>query len=142
MREISAGGVVFTKRGDDLLILLIEDRHGKMTLAKGKQETGETLEETALREILEETGVQGRLVAPIDTVQYTYIHPVAGEVVQKEVHYYLVEAITAEITAQLEEINAVQWLTPHDSWVAQQKRGYSNNQDVLKKAFSLLQIEV
>jgi len=140
MREVSAGGVVYSKRGDDLLLLLIEDRHGKMTLAKGKQEPGETLEETALREVAEETGVLGKIVQPIETVYYTYLHPTLNEVVHKEVHYFLIEAISKEITVQLEEINAVQWLPAHDAWIAQQKKGYANNHNVLKKAFSYLGI--
>ena len=38
------------------------------TLAKGKMEAGETVEETALREILEETGMVGRIVEPVDII--------------------------------------------------------------------------
>lgn len=142
MIEISAGGVVYRKQGDQLLIQLIEDRYGKMTLAKGKQEPGETLEQTALREILEETSVQGRLVQPIEIVHYTYHHPVTAEKINKEVHYYLVEALTEELTAQIEEIKAVQWFTPLKAWAHQQNKGYKNNESVLQKALLHFGIEV
>ncbi|MFY0545108.1 NUDIX hydrolase [Brevibacillus sp. H7] len=142
MKEISAGGVVYQFQDGQLLLLMIEDRYGKVTLAKGKQEPGETIEETALREVLEETGVGGRLVEKLETVYYEYNHPVTGEKVKKEVHYYLVEAYTTEITVQLEEINAVRWCTPEEAWMMQQQKGYKNNEIVLKKALTYFKIEV
>lgn len=142
MREVSAGGVVYRYHDGQLLVLIIEDRYGKYTLAKGKQELGETIEETALREILEETGVRGKLVELIETVTYDYNHPVTSEKVNKEVHYYLVEAYTTEITVQVEEINAVHWVTPQEAWALQQQKGYNNNESVLKKALAYFAFEV
>jgi 8-oxo-dGTP pyrophosphatase MutT (NUDIX family) len=142
MKEVSAGGVVYRFQDSQLLLLLIEDRYGKVTLAKGKQEAGETLEEAALREVLEETGVRGRIVDKLDVIYYDYNHPVSGETVNKEVHYYLVEAFTTEITVQVEEINAVRWCTPEEAWFLQQDRGYKNNDNVLRKAFHYFEIEV
>ena len=59
MKEISAGGVVFRKVDGELQIQLIQDRYGKISLPKGKMEPGETIEQTALREIVEETGIEG-----------------------------------------------------------------------------------
>ena len=56
MVEISAGGLVYRMEKDELQVQMIQDRYGKITLPKGKMEAGETIEETALREILEETG--------------------------------------------------------------------------------------
>jgi len=142
MKEISAGGVVYQRLDNDYQLLMIEDRYGKVTLAKGKQEPGETIEETALREVLEETGVRGRLVEKLETVYYAYTHPVTGEQVDKEVHYYLVEAYTTEITVQLEEINAVRWCTPEEAWDLQRQRGYANNESVLNRALTYLKNEV
>ncbi len=142
MKEISAGGVVYQFQDSGPLLLMIEDRYGKVTLAKGKQEPGETIEETALREVSEETGVSGRLVEKLETVYYVYHHPVTGEEVEKEVHYYLVEAFTTEITVQVEEINAVRWCTPQEAWTLQQQKGYKNNEIVLKKALTYFKIEV
>lgn len=92
MKEISAGGVVYRRTPEHgLQIQLIQDRYGKVSLPKGKMEPGETVEETALREIAEETGLQGRIVEPIDQIKYQYRHEAKG-LVDKEVHYYLVEA--------------------------------------------------
>jgi len=51
----AAGGIVTNKKGDILMIY----RYGRWDLPKGKQEPGESLRETALREVAEETGIQG-----------------------------------------------------------------------------------
>ncbi|GAA4706127.1 NUDIX hydrolase [Brevibacillus fulvus] len=143
MTEISAGGVVYRVTEEDrLLFLLIEDRYGKMTLPKGKQEIGETIEETAIREVLEETGIRSKLVDQLETTHYQYHHPVTGEIVDKDVHFYLMEAYTSEVTVQVEEINGVQWVEPAVAWKLQQEKGYRNNDSVLRKALSHFQIEV
>ncbi|MBH0331926.1 NTP pyrophosphohydrolase [Brevibacillus brevis] len=142
MREISAGGVVYQKQDAEYMLLLIEDRYGKVTLAKGKQEMGETIEETALREVLEETGVAGRLGSKLDMITYVYSHPVTGESIDKEVHYYLVEAYNTEITVQLEEINDVHWHSAKEAWDLQLERGYRNNDSIFRLAFEQLGIEV
>lgn len=142
MKEISAGGVVYRQQDGEYMLLLIEDRYGKVTLAKGKQELGETIQETALREVLEETGVAGRLGDKLDTIYYEYTHAATGEVVNKEVHYYLVEAYNTEITVQLEEINDVHWHPASEAWSLQQERGYRNNDSILRLAFEHLGIEV
>ncbi|MBS7530098.1 NUDIX domain-containing protein [Hazenella sp. IB182353] len=137
MKEISAGGVVFrnTEKGIDLL--LIEDRYGKWTLPKGKREAGETCEENALREIAEETGIQGEIVSFIQKVHYQYKHDIL-ETINKEVTYYLVEAKVGIERPQLEEISDVTWFSPKQAWLKQIESGYSNNQVVFEKAYHLL----
>lgn len=141
MREISAGGVVYRQGQQGLEIQLIKDRFGKISLAKGKMEAGETIEQTALREIVEETGMKGRIVAPIDQISYTYTHPVHGEI-EKIVHYYVVEAQEGELQAQVEEINCVFWCTPQEAWAQQKQHGYDNNDRILRAALEHLQAEI
>lgn len=141
-KEISAGGVVY-RTGEDghLQIQLIVDRYGKTTLAKGKMEDGETIEQTALREILEETGMVGRIVEPVDIIAYTYQHAEFGPV-DKEVHYYLVEAESGDLQPQIEEIKGVDWYAPEEAWSRQQQSGYDNNDDILRVALNKLGINV
>lgn len=141
MREISAGGVVFRKSGNRIEIQLIQDRYGKITLPKGKMEAGETVEQTALREIHEETGIVGEIIKPVMKVDYIYKLPGSGEV-NKEVHYYLVEAKGGALKAQVEEIRGVEWFTPQEAWDKQYLSGYKNNNSVLRRALQLLEIEV
>lgn len=139
--EISAGGVVYRKQGDQLEIQLIQDRYGKVSLAKGKMEAGETVEQTALREIWEETGITGRIVAPIDVIRYQYEHAQHGTV-DKEVHYYLVEAESGSLQAQVEEIRGVSWFTPEEAWRQQKEFGYDNNDSIVQQAFERLQLKL
>ncbi|WP_433946080.1 NUDIX hydrolase [Paenibacillus sp. SN-8-1] len=140
-KEISAGGIVYRRVQDQLQIQLITDRYGKISFAKGKREAGETIEQTALREIVEETGVTGRIVQPIDIIAYTYQHPQHGNV-DKEVHYYLVECVSGDLRAQVEEIRGVAWYEPKDAWEKQQKSGYDNNDFILEKGLKLLGLDL
>ncbi|MNS64900.1 Diadenosine hexaphosphate hydrolase [compost metagenome] len=140
-KEISAGGIVYRRVQDQLQIQLITDRYGKISFAKGKREPGETIEQTALREIVEETGVTGRIVQPIDIIAYTYQHPQHGNV-DKEVHYYLVESVSGDLRAQVEEIRGVAWYEPKEAWEKQQKSGYDNNDFILEKGLKLLGLEL
>lgn len=140
MKEISAGGVVYRKSRDKIELMLIEDRYMKASLPKGKQEDGETIEETALREIQEETGIIGKIIEPLETIYYSYFHPSLGPI-QKEVHYYLVEAISGQLKPQIEEINKVDWLSSKELWQKQKSYGYENNLSVIKKAYQFLGLD-
>jgi diadenosine hexaphosphate hydrolase (ATP-forming) len=142
MREISAGGVVFWRIGkmadEEVRVQMIHDRFGKVTLAKGKIEIGEQIEETALREIWEETGIHGKIVRPIQTVKYSYKHPERGPV-DKEVHYFLVEAIGGDtLSAQVEEIDGVDWYSPQEALTLQHEQGYRNNDEVVEAGLQML----
>jgi 8-oxo-dGTP pyrophosphatase MutT (NUDIX family) len=141
MKEISAGGVVYRRVDDKLQIQLIQDRYGKISLPKGKMEPGETVEQTALREILEETGMEGVIIAPIDQIKYKYTHETKG-IVDKEVHYYLVEAVGGKLQAQVEEIRGVEWFDPAEAWRRQRQSGYNNNDRILAGALRLLGLDV
>ncbi|SMO50470.1 NUDIX hydrolase [Melghirimyces algeriensis] len=139
MKEVSAGGVVYRREKGSYSILLIEDRYSRWTLPKGKQEQGETLEETALREIEEETGIQGIIKQPLERITYQYFHPDYGDVT-KEVYYFLVEAKQGQATPQLSEISRVAWLSPEEAWNKQEHEGYDNNHSVMLKAYQCLEI--
>jgi 8-oxo-dGTP pyrophosphatase MutT (NUDIX family) len=141
MKEIAAGGVVYRKKGAVLEIQIIEDRFGKITLAKGRMEAGETVEQTALREIAEETGIIGRIVQSISVIRYQY-EAVNRGTIDKEVHYFLVEADGGELQAQVEEISGVAWYDPQEAWRLQLASGYENNNEVMARALFKLGIEV
>ncbi|MCL6602481.1 MAG: NUDIX domain-containing protein [Paenibacillus sp.] len=140
-KEISAGGVVYRSGIDGLEIQLIVDRYGKISLPKGKMEAGETVEQTALREIQEETGTIGEIKAPLDVIKYSYKHPLHGNV-DKEVHYFLVEAKGGITKAQVEEISAVEWHEPSAAWARGNGSAYANNLYILRKAFARLGLKI
>lgn len=133
VKEISAGGVVYRNFEGRRQIQLIQDRYGKITLPKGKMEPGETIEETALREIREETGITGRIIKLLDVIRYQYEHPRMGTV-HKEVHYYLVEAEGGKLKPQMEEIRGVEWLEAPDAAERHKESGYANNSLALSRA--------
>ncbi|OEF96945.1 NTP pyrophosphohydrolase [Vulcanibacillus modesticaldus] len=137
MKEVSAGGVVYYQENDEIKVLMIEDIYHKWTLPKGKREEGETYKQTAIREILEETGIKGEVVKPLDKVYYEYYHS-SFDKVEKEVHYYLVKALSNQIKVQTSEISSARWLSLEDAWEKQKTSGYENNLFVLKKALQEL----
>ena len=92
-REFSAGGVlVRSVRGRPVFAAIRPQgkREGLWALPKGLIGPGESAEETALREVLEETGVQGRPVEKLGDVRYVYTW--AGERVFKVVSFFLLRA--------------------------------------------------
>ncbi len=93
-REFSAGGVLVKRiKGRPMLAAIRPQGKppGTWALPKGNIDPGERPEETALREVLEETGVQGRLVEKLGDVKYTYTRR-GGPRVFKIVSFYLLQA--------------------------------------------------
>ncbi len=95
----AGGGLVSNGKGQYLFML----RRGKWDLPKGKLDKGETLEQCAVREVGEETGLHGvRLEAPLLVTYHTYDEN--GKHILKETHWYRVTASAAQpTTPQLEE---------------------------------------
>jgi 8-oxo-dGTP pyrophosphatase MutT (NUDIX family) len=93
-REFSAGGVLLkTIRGRPMVAAIRPQGKpdGVWALPKGNLDPGERPEETAVREVLEETGVAGRLVEKLGDVKYTYTRR-NGVRVFKIVSFYLLRA--------------------------------------------------
>jgi len=99
-REFSAGGVLF--KGDQ--VLLVKNPSGVWTFPKGLVEEGERPEETAVREVLEETGVEGEIVKPLGEITYWYT--LKGEKVFKRVRYYLMRYRRGEPKPSWEVLDA------------------------------------
>jgi 8-oxo-dGTP pyrophosphatase MutT (NUDIX family) len=77
-------------------------------LPKGAVTEGETTEAAALREVLEETGLQARVVKLLDTIEYFFR---AGDtLIQKRVDFYLMDYVAGELEPQLSEVDAVEWV--------------------------------
>lgn len=136
-KEISAGGVVYRNIGQDVQILLIVDRYRKLAFAKGRMEEGETIEHAALREIKEETNIVGKIIQPLIINYYQFEHTEFGHV-EKETHYFLVEAVSGDLKAQTEEIRGVQWHDAAEAWALHNLNGYENNRVILKMALEIL----
>lgn len=99
MVEISAGGVVVFGNA----ILLLKKYNGDWVLPKGRIEEGEEVETTALREVLEESGVKAEIIDYIGEIHYNYKNLQENEIVSKTVHWFLMRSNNMECFPQRKE---------------------------------------
>lgn len=102
VEEISAGGVVVERRDGALCVAIIAriNRGGRLEwcLPKGHPEGVETYAEAAVREIEEETGIAGDILAPLGSIDYWFT--VSGHRVHKTVHHFLLRATGGFLTIE------------------------------------------
>lgn len=99
VREYSAGGLIFDERGR-VAIIARHSRSGHLEwcLPKGHIEKGETPEQTAVREVHEETGILGEVIESIATIDYWFTG--TSQRVHKLVHHYALKRIGGELTVE------------------------------------------
>ena len=108
-RATSAGGVVHRTVDGQTQIALVHRRHPPLwALPKGTPNAGETMEETALRETREETGLQVALEAPIRAISYVFVR--GRTRFHKTVHFYLMRPIGGALADHDHEFDEVAWL--------------------------------
>jgi 8-oxo-dGTP pyrophosphatase MutT (NUDIX family) len=107
--EHSSGGAVISIRDGAPYVALIATRgRTRWGLPKGAVSQGETSEQAALREVLEETGLEAEIVRPLDTIEYFFR---AGDtLIRKRVDFYLMRYVAGTLTPQLSEVDDVEWV--------------------------------
>ncbi|WP_231992023.1 NUDIX hydrolase [Mycobacterium sp. ACS4331] len=115
VHETSAGGLVIDgidgPREEQTAALIGRiDRRGRMlwSLPKGHIEQGETAEQTAIREVAEETGIQGTVLAALGSIDYWFV--TEGRRVHKTVHHYLLRFSGGELSDEDVEVAEVAWV--------------------------------
>ena len=78
------------------------------TLPKGTPDPGETTEETALREVREETGLEVRILEPLPSIEYAFAQD--GTRIRKTVHYFLMEPTGGDLSRHDHEFERVRWV--------------------------------
>lgn len=134
-REVSAGGVVIRRVGQRVEYLLVEVAYGRWALPKGKVESGESSEQTALREVREETGLATLTIrAALPAVEYVYTDP-AGTLVFKIVHFYLIETSADDpLDPDPNEVGDARWF---DARAMLEHFGYEDSLETLRRAIEL-----
>lgn len=84
-------------------------RRGTWTLPKGTPDPGETIEETAIREVEEETGLRVKIVDRLSAISYTFVQD--GVRIEKTVHYWLMEPTGGDLTRHDREFERVRWVS-------------------------------
>jgi len=109
----SAGGIVVRdeESGPALVVgMRRRERAGiRWTLPKGTPNPGESLEETAIREVGEETGLEVRIVAPLPSIEYQFVQ--GGARIHKTVHYWLMESVGGDLDRHDHEFEQVRWVS-------------------------------
>jgi ADP-ribose pyrophosphatase YjhB (NUDIX family) len=124
-------------------IFFIKDSYGRWSFPKGHQELGETLAETAVREIREETGLDGlQYIAPLGKTSFRFRRE--GTVIAKSVHYFLFQAASdaKERFATRSEVGEGHELIQEGRWVPMRQAfstsSYKNSDHLLANAFRLI----
>ena len=133
-REKSCGAVVFIRHKDGIKYLILHYGAGHWDFPKGKQEKNEKEEQTALREIKEETGLEDIELLDGFREAVKYFYKKEEETVFKEVIFFLAETHTDEITISSEHIGYA-WLSYEH---AEKKLTFNNAKELLKKANQFL----
>ena len=111
------------------------DRRGRLlwSLPKGHLEDGETTEDAAVREVEEETGIRGRVLAALGTIDYWFVAD--DRRIHKTVHHYLLEAAGGELSDQDLEVDEVAWV-PRDE--LRERLAYAGERRLAETAADLL----
>ncbi|RCW47214.1 ADP-ribose pyrophosphatase YjhB (NUDIX family) [Halopolyspora algeriensis] len=110
MDETSAGGLVIDSAGVHAAIIGRLDRRRRLlwSLPKGHIEPGETPEETAQREVAEETGIIAKVAQPIGVIDYWFVAD--NRRVHKTVHHFLLDAVGGALSDEDVEVTEVAWV--------------------------------
>jgi 8-oxo-dGTP pyrophosphatase MutT (NUDIX family) len=151
-RLLSSGGVLYRYAYDGVLEFLLVGRRqpALWALPKGTPVEGESIQQTAVREVEEETGVSGEIVADLGTISYTFRTPPRGIALparrkdvdaqpntrfHKTVHHFLLRPVAGDPALHDAEYDFARWLPAAE---ALQLVSHENERTVLRRALALL----
>jgi 8-oxo-dGTP pyrophosphatase MutT (NUDIX family) len=148
VREFSAGALVLRHMRKKWWVAVIEpgregepeDRKNVVALPKGNVDAGEKPPETALREVLEETGLRASMVAKLGDIKYVYVRKWAGnEKIFKVVSFFLTRYKSGQIgnitEAMRHEVRRAYWLPLAD---APKNLSYNGERKMAEEALNYL----
>src|SRR5579884_3376736 len=133
-RAESCGGVVYRGTPGSIEVCLVgRAESGIWALPKGTPNQGESREETALRETREETGLEVRILEPIDSITYWFVLRTSR--VCKTVYYYLMVAVGGDTSLHDPEYDRVAWFPIEE---ALKVMTYPNELEIVRRARDLI----
>jgi 8-oxo-dGTP pyrophosphatase MutT (NUDIX family) len=135
--EVSAGGVVYRHEGEEFELCLAarRTRRGELVwgLPKGNVEPDETPEVAAVREVLEETGLEAQIEGDLGTIRYFYVWE--GVRVRKQVRFFLMRATGGDVANHDDEMEDVHWFPLRR---AATRAAYRGEREVIERAVESL----
>jgi 8-oxo-dGTP pyrophosphatase MutT (NUDIX family) len=108
----SAGGIVIRFEGSAPQLVAGKRRRDRdgvtWTLPKGTPHPGETTEQTAIREVMEESGLEVAIVRPFDSIAYAFVQ--GRTRIHKTVHYFLMVPTGGDLARHDHEFDEVRWI--------------------------------
>ena len=133
---VSAGGVVYQRSGGQLeTVLCGRSQPVRWSLAKGTPDPGETLEQTALREVREETGLEVKIDGSLGSIDYWFADRDKDVRYHKTVHFYLMVPVGGSTEQHDPEFDVVRWFNTEDALT---NLAYPNEVNVLQRALTLI----
>src|SRR5437879_3386152 len=131
-RAESFGGVVYRRAGGGIEVVVVGRKDpGIYGLPKGTPNPGESVEDTALREVREETGIEVEIEAKIDAIEYWFVRAAIDTRFHKFVHFYLMRPTGGDTSLHDHEHDFVAWLPVEEATAL---LTYHNEVRVLEKA--------
>jgi 8-oxo-dGTP pyrophosphatase MutT (NUDIX family) len=133
-RATSAGGVVYRTVDGETEILLVHRRAPVLwALPKGTPDSGETIEETALRETREETGLEVEIEAPLSAIRYFFVRGTTR--FHKTVHFFLMRPVGGALELHDGEFDEVRWARVGEALALM---NHATERSVVERAVALL----
>lgn len=109
------------------VLLVHRPRYDDWSFPKGGVDKDESIEDAALREVFEETGLKCRIIRKLAEARYRY-RTRRGAVRPKAVHYFLMEPVGGQITTDGEEVDSAEWFDTAD---AEKRLSYDLDKEIL-----------
>ena len=136
--QFSAGGVAFRKQDGRIDVALISvGEDNRWQLPKGLVDKGESTEHAAIREVLEEAGIDTEIVTRIDKVEYWYFWKENGQRIRyhKFVYFYLLRYKAGDVRDHDHEVNEARWIDIDD---AIEMLAFDSEKKIMEKAKELI----
>ena len=130
--QVSSGGVIFRRYDGSIEVAMVAVKGGNVwCLPKGLIDKGEVPEETAIREVAEETGLKGRIIEKLGEITYWYYIKEENIKCRKTVHFFLMEYEGGDVSNHDWEVDDASWFLIDE---ALKTASYRGEKEIIEKA--------